>query len=342
MPARGPTHSDDAALTLALAMVTSSAAPLLLLDGGLTIIAASRSFCRSFAIAPASAPGRRLAELGEGEWDVPQLKSLLGATAAGYAHIEAYEMDLVRQGQPPRRLVMNAQKLDYGEGHDVRLILTVSDVTDARLAEKIKDDLVREKAILLQELQHRVANSLQIIASVLLQSARRVNSDETRTHLYDAHNRVMSVAVLQQQLAASTLGDVALRAYFTDLCKSLAASMIANHDQLSLEVRADDSVTSANVSVSLGLIITELVINALKHAFPGHRQGRILVGYQSEGPDWTLTVEDDGVGMPDAPTSAKSGLGTSIVEALANQLRARVYNTPADPGTLVSVVHTQA
>ena len=65
----------------------------------------------------------------------------------------------------------------------MRLLLSVSDVTDARLAERLKDDLLREKAILYQELQHRVANSLQIIASVLMQSARRVPSAETRSHL---------------------------------------------------------------------------------------------------------------------------------------------------------------
>ena len=86
----------------------------------------------------------------------------------------------------------------------MRLLLAVSDVTDARLAEKLKDDLLREKAILFQELQHRVANSLQIIASVLMQSARRMQSAETTSHLYDAHSRVMSVAALQQQLAASS------------------------------------------------------------------------------------------------------------------------------------------
>ena len=72
--------------------------------------------------------------------------------------------------------------------------LAVADVTAARAADKLKDDLLREKAILLQEVQHRVANSLQIIASVLLQSARKVQSEETRGHLKDAHNRVMSVA----------------------------------------------------------------------------------------------------------------------------------------------------
>lgn len=257
-------------------------------------------------------------------------------------------MDLTREGQETRRLVLNVKKLDYGNTDNVRLLLSVADVTDARLAEKLredvlrqKDDLVREKAILLQELQHRVANSLQIIASVLLQSARRVESDETRTHLYDAHQRVMSVAAVQRQLATTTLGDVGLRAYFADLCQSIGASMIRDHNQLSLEVSSDDSFASADVSVSLGLIVTELVINALKHAFPGRRKGKILV-YRSVGSDWTLSVGDNGVGMPTDPASTKSGLGTSIVLALAQQLHANVDIADADPGHRVSVVHTQA
>src|SRR6185436_15218963 len=98
-----------------------------------------------------------------------------------------------------------------------------------------KDDLVREKEVLLQELQHRVANSLQIIAAVLMRSARSVQSEETRTHLHDAHHRVMSIATMQKQLAASRHGQVALRSYFTDLCRSIGASMIADHDRVTLE-----------------------------------------------------------------------------------------------------------
>src|SRR3546814_1472945 len=113
----------------------------------------------------------------------------------------------------------------------IRLLLSISDVTDARSSEKLKDDLLREKAILLQELQHLVANSLQIIASVLMQSARRVQSEEARGHLHDAHNRVMSIATLQQTLAASRLGDVELRGYFTQLCESLGASLIHRSEE---------------------------------------------------------------------------------------------------------------
>jgi two-component sensor histidine kinase len=340
MAPHSTTHP-DVALNLALAVIASSTAPLLLLNEDLMLIAASKSFCRAFQIDPASVPGRPLRELGAGEWDVPQLTALLKAAASGYAEIEGYEIDLNRKGRGDRRLVLNAQKLEYGNNESVRLLLAVSDVTDARIAKRLKDEMLKEKAVLLQELQHRVANSLQIIASVLMQSARKVQSDETRTHLYDAHQRVMSVAALQHQLAASSVGDVELRPYFIALCDSIGASMIRDHNQLSLDVSVDESTTSADVSVSLGLIVTELVINALKHAFPGDRGGKITVDYHSHGPNWTLSVTDNGVGMPGDAASAKPGLGTSIVQALTRQLHAVIKVADASPGTAVSIVHAQ-
>jgi two-component system, sensor histidine kinase PdtaS len=328
--------------SLALAVIVSSNSPLLLLDGELTVVAASMSFCRAFEIDAISTPGRLLSKLGAGEWDVPQLDALLKATGAGYADVEAYDMDLTRSGQPTRQLVLNAQKLDYEDAGNIRMLLAVDDVTDARIREKLKDDLLREKAILLQELQHRVANSLQIIASVLLLSARRVHSAETRGHLHNAHNRVMSVAAMQKQLAVSTLGEVQLRSYLVDLCRSIGASMIRDRNLLSIEVTADDSLRSADVSVSFGLIVTELVINALKHAFPGRRKGKITVEYHADGDNWTLTVGDNGVGMPTDPEVVKGGLGTSIVEALARQRGAEVQRTAGNPGTIVSIVYKSA
>ena len=325
-----------------MALIASSQAPLLLLDDELNVIAASHSFCRDFEVQP-DLVDARLADLGEGEWNVPQLNSLLRATVAGVASIDSYEMDLVRKGCKPRRLIISAHRLDYFDADNIRLVVSVADVTAARLAEKLKDDLVREKQILLQELQHRVANSLQIIASVLMQSARRVQSQETRTHLHNAHHRVMSIATMQRQLAASRLGDVQLRAYFAELCESIGASMISDPDRLSLTTTVDGSEVKAEISVSLGLIVTELVINALKHAFPGHDpEGRIAVEYQTQGTDWTLSVSDDGIGIPTGPAAAKPGLGTGIVEALARQLDASVAVIDAEPGTRVSIVHRES
>jgi two-component sensor histidine kinase len=335
-----PISHPDVALNLALAVVASSTAPLLLINGDLRLIGASKSFCRAFEIDPASVPDKALRELGAGEWNVPQLNVLLKATASGHAEVEGYEIDLRRTGKPDRRLVLNAQKLAYADEDSVLLLVSVLDVTDARIAEKLKDDLLRDKAVLLQELQHRVANSLQIIASVLMQSARKVQSEEARGHLHDAHQRVMSVASLQHQLAASAVGNVELRPYFTALCESIGASMIRDHTKLSLSIDIDGSVTSADESVSLGLIVTELVINALKHAFPNDRRGAIKVGYHSQGPNWTLSVVDNGVGMPKDIANAKPGLGTSIVQALTVQLRGVIKVVDGNPGMAVFITHS--
>ena len=334
---RLPDHADN----LSIALITASFSPLILLREDLTIIAASKSFCLAFDIDRSEVRGKKLADVGQGEWNVRQLNTLLQATVSGKAAIDVYEMDLVRAGKGTLRLLINANMIDYFEAESIRVLLAISDVTSQRLADKVRDDLVREKQLLLNEIQHRVANSLQIIASVLLQSARKVQSSETREHLRDAHNRVMSIALLQKHLSSTAVEDVGLSVYFRDLCASIAASMIGDPERITLTSEIDDSVVDPDTSVSLGLVVTELVINALKHAFPGRNQhGNIKVGFQSEGKAWTLVVFDDGIGMPKEIEDRKPGLGTGIVEALAAQLGAVVMVSDAAPGTKVSVVRS--
>lgn len=326
----------DLGLSLAHAIVSSSDAPLLLLDGELGIIAASDAFYSVFSLDSNAVLGRKLSALGAGEWAVPQLAALLNATASGMAEVKGYEFELRRPNSPVRCLVVNAHKLAYGDKAQTRVLLSIADVTDARLAERIRDDLLQEKANLFRELQHRVANSLQIVASVLLQNARKVQSRETRLHLQDAHHRVMSIAALQKQLASTGDDTVALRPYFTQLCETIGASMIRDRKQIHLGVIGDDSRVDADASISLGLVVTELVINALKHAFPDDRYGKIIVDYRSEGPEWALSVADDGVGMMADP---QAGLGSSIINALAEHLHADVVVTAGSPGTRVSLIH---
>jgi two-component sensor histidine kinase len=331
----------EVALGLALAMVEASDAPLLLLDEDLGIIAASASFSTTYKLDANHLQGRQLFEVGDGEWDVPQLRSLLTATAKGNAAVPVYEMKLIRKDKPQLCLAFKARKLSFADQGEARILVTIVDITGVQENKRVKERLVQDNSVLLQELQYRVANSLQIIASVLMESGRKVQSDEAREHLNDAHNMEMSLATVQNQLSLSHLGDVALLPYFTQLCESIGASMIADHKRVTLDVTADESVVSAEVSVSLGLIVTELVINALKHAFPNNRSGKIVVDYQGRGPNWKLTVGDDGVGMPTGGAKAKPGLGTGIVEALAKQLEARIQVKDANPGTEVRVAHTQ-
>src|SRR5687768_582216 len=334
---------NETVTSLAMALVESSKAPLLLLDDEVVVIGASTSFCNTFNVDPATIANRRLADLGDGEWDVPQLHSLLRATIAGAAEIDAYEMDLVREGKRTCRLILSAHRLEYFDTDKVRVVLAATDVTATRLAEKQKDDLVREKHVLLQELQHRVANSLQIIASVLMQSARRVQSEETRLHLQNAHSRVMSIATLQKQLAVTQLKSVELRTYLADLCRSISASMIDDPQRLTLEAIVDDTATNSDVSVSMGLIVTELVINAIKHAFPDQTTGgKITVAFAANESDWLLSVSDNGAGMPGGKSPGKPGLGTGIVEALSKQLDASLTVLEANPGTRVEVRHSRS
>ena len=330
--------------TLAFALIIASETPLVLLDGELGVVVASASFYRNFGLVPPGANRAKFADLGKGEWSRRQLIAMLQAIAGGSQPIEAYEMDLLRSGVPICNLLLSAHLLDYkGAASSKRIVLAITDVTAARAADKLKDEMLRDKQLLMQELQHRVANSLQIIASVLMQSARKVNSHETRGHLSDAHNRVMSIATLQKQLATTQEGEVELRSYLTQLCQSIGASMIADPGSLTLVVTADNSKVDARISVSVGLIVTELVINSLKHAFPnGPRDGRITVDFKSVGQGWRLEVSDNGMGFPSEPEGGHPGLGTGIVEALARQLEAEVVIRHDSPGTTVSIVHGSA
>lgn len=332
----------ESSSSLGMALVMSSSTPLILLNELLVVQAASGSFCRSFSIDPDGVVGSELFALGDGEWDTPQLRSLLTAIASGSAAVDAYELDLKRAGDPTRCLILNAHLLDHEGDEALRLVVAVTDVTEARQAERDNDALVREKRILLQELNHRVANSLQIIASVLMQRVRTSQSEETRSHLRDAHHRVMSIAALQRQLAATATGEVALRSYLTELCASIGASMISDPALLSLTVDADNTVMTADRSVSLGLIVTELVINSLKHGFPDDgAKGTIKVGLNTTAEGWKLTVADDGVGMPGDVEQTKPGLGTGIVNALAAQLSATVEMATGNPGTIASITSSR-
>ncbi len=337
------TKPPEAAPSLASALLNTSHLPLLLFNGDLRVVSVTPSFKTAFGHARGAVLGRSLKEIGEGEWDIPQLRLLLENALLGGPALGDYETDLVRPGVEPRRLIVNVQTIVYDDIHNARILLSINDVTNARRIEQLnvnllleKDRLLNERGILLQEMQHRVANSLQIIASVLLLKARTVTSEETRLHLRDAHDRVMSVAAVQN-LLQSSLGSVEIGPYLTKLCASLATSMIAESRPLAITVRADMVTVSSHEAVSLGLIVTELVINALKHAFPDNRAGKVEVVYGAGSPGWSLTVSDNGIGRDKAKTTTRGGLGTVIVDSLAKQLGAVVVISDEAPGTRVKL-----
>jgi two-component sensor histidine kinase len=329
------------ACALAQSIVDTVREPVVVLDKGLRVIAASQSFYSAFKVTPEDTQGRLLYTLGDGQWDIPKLRVLLEKIIPEHGDMKDYEVEHEFPGLGPRTMYLNARQVDYKEGAETTILLGIEDVTERRILEREKDEALRQKQVLLEELQHRIANSLHIIAGIILMKATRVESEETRAHLQDAHTRVMSIAAVQQQLhAAGSVGPIEMLPYLTMLSATLATSMIGDR-QVTIKVIGDGGSATSREAESLGLIATELVMNALKHAFPPDKSdGRIVIAYDVDGTNWKLSVADNGVGKPDGVfAQPKTGLGTGIVKALAQQLGASV-ETLADPaGTTVSITH---
>jgi chemotaxis protein methyltransferase CheR len=256
--------------------------------------------------------------------------------------MEGYEVEHDFPHLGLRTMYLNARQVFYKEGAETTILLGIEDVTERRILEHEKDSLLRQKEVMLDEMRHRIANSLQIIAGIILMKASRVQSEETRAHLQDAHKRVISIAAIQEQLhAPGNAGRVDMLPYLAGLATILSTSMIGDNREVMIKVVGEGGTATSREAESLGLIATELVMNALKHAFPIEKSdGRIVIAYDVDGTNWKLSVADNGVGKPDGRfAQPKTGLGTGIVRALAQQLGGKVETLADTAGTTVSITH---
>jgi len=335
------TNVEDAC-ALAQSIVDTVREPVVVLDKRLRVIAASRSFYSAFEVSPEETQGKLLYALGDGQWDIPKLRLLLEKIIPEHGVMEDYEVEHEFPHLGTRIMLLNARQVIYKEGAETTILLGIEDVTVRRALEHEKDNLLRQKDILLDELRHRIANSLQIIAGIILMKANAVSSEETRMLLQDTHDRVISIATVQEQLNASgILGPIEMVPYLERLGAALAASMIGDVRPITLKVAGMAGKLSSRQAESIGLIATELVMNALKHAFPDQNmKGWINVGYDVDGTDWKLSVADNGIGKPDGVfAQPKTGLGTGIIKALAQDLNAKVETLAGPDGTVVSITH---
>ncbi len=274
-------------------------------------------------------------DLGNGEWNIPALRTLLEQVIPEHTTVEDYEVshEFLRLG--PRIMLVNASEISFESG-EKKMLLSIHDITEQRATEKKIERLMQQKNILLDEMRHRVANSLQLIASILSLKATTVGSDEARVHLEDAQSRILSIANIQRHLDPTdgVSDHVEIGPYLTALCKSLENSMIGGGKPVTLTVKAGAGNGTSDEAMSIGLLTTELVINALKYAFPSGK-GDIVVSFGSEGHSWDLSIADNGVGY--RPDEKRDGLGTSIVKSIARQLSADLTVVSNSSGTTVSL-----
>jgi two-component sensor histidine kinase len=196
--------------------------------------------------------------------------------------------------------------------------------------------LAAEREMLLREVNHRVGNSLQIIASLLHLQANSATQEGVKAALTNAMGRVAAVAQVHRRLYTShDLKSVLLNQYLESLLEDLRRSAEGNK-MSRLTLKAEPIEIDPDRAVAIGIIVNELVMNAVKYAYPDGA-GPIHVEIKAEGDDLLLTISDDGVGLNVKVDPRSTGLGQRIVSAMASKLEASVERDPSHSGTRLIV-----
>jgi PAS domain S-box-containing protein len=217
-----------------------------------------------------------------------------------------------------------------------RMVMSIiRDITQRRKAEETIQASLREKEALLREIHHRVKNNLQVTSSLLRLQAAAVSDAQTREMFEETENRIRSMALVHEKLYQSTnLSRIDFADYIRSLGELLFRSSAINPANVTLVVSGPETFLSIEVAVPCGLIVNELLSNALKHAFPENRRGEIQVRLDARPDDWTcVSIRDDGVGLPAGFDLNRTGtLGLQLVHALVQQIDGQITIEASRPG----------
>ena len=311
---------------------------LLVLEPDLTIRFANRSYCSTFAVAREDTVGRKLYEVGNGQWDIPKLRAALYTVISGHTTVEAFEVEHQFPTIGQRVMLLNARKV-YRPGNNTKqVVLVIEDVTERVRLEREHAIAHERIAMLMQELTHRVKNSLQSIASMVKIEARIHKSGEGKAALERVSHRIDALGQLYAKLSKSdTVEAVDAATYLDDLCRDLVASVSKDGGaSIVLKTDIESELLPTDQAIPMGLIVNELVTNALKYAFPSETKGTVMVTLKRVPGALRLTVADDGKGID--TTRADSGLGGRLVEGFAQQLGGKVERESGSQGTTVHLI----
>ena len=311
------------------------------------IIFANQAFLALTGYARAEVIGRNCRFLQGPETDPAIVAELRGAVRAGRdigVEIVNYRKDGSRFWN---NLFLSPVRNDAGE--IVYFFGSAMDVTERKAAEQaerenLKSDVhvragelelaLEQKTSLLHEVDHRVKNNLQLISSLLLLQTRRTPDEGTRRALRSMLERVGAIATVHRRLFQG--GDVQ-RFDVSDFLRALANALAASarRDDLQLRLDLEPVAIPASQAAPLALVANELISNALRHAYPEGRAGVITIRCRRREDAFDLEVSDAGVGLP--PPGERNGFGLTIVQLLAQQLKARLSLEDAQPGVLAVV-----
>jgi two-component sensor histidine kinase len=201
------------------------------------------------------------------------------------------------------------------------VIAIARDITERKNMEEQLRQALKEKETLLREIHHRVKNNMQIISTLLKLQMRNAGDEKTRAMFRDSQNRILSMAMIHEKLYQSEgLHRIDLKDYIIDLAREVFTSFGDLSAGINLTTEINEIALGLDTAIPCGLIIIELLSNALKYAFPpDHGEGEIFIGLRSEDQGWFgLTVSDNGVGLPaDLIIDRLKSLGLRLVSDLA-------------------------
>jgi two-component sensor histidine kinase len=215
-----------------------------------------------------------------------------------------------------------------------RMVGIIQDITDRKRREDSLRELAATREMLVREADHRIKNSLQLVMSLLTFQLRGIEDPAAKDALRGAITRVGAIAASHLALQGSEdLKDVDLAVTLRDLCGHFAQL----HPGIAIDCRPDETLMlDADRAIPLGLVVSELLTNALRHAFPSRRSGTVVVEAMKERSELIIRVSDDGVGMP--PGDRGGGLGSRIIRALATQVAAAIdFESKRDIGTVATL-----
>src|SRR5476651_2718409 len=263
--------------------------PLVVLENDMTIVTASKAFLTIFGITEAETQGRRVADLGQRQWDVPALRHLMDKVVPENKPIESFEIEDDFPGLGRRVFNLNARKINRPGNHTHRMLLVFEDITDRKQRE-------RDALMLTNEISHRIKNNLQIVVGLIAFEARSTPAPYVQG--YKAMQaRIGAIAQLYDLISQSSRGrTVAVDAYLKEIAKTMSASLLGNTSGIKIEVEGEPVEIDPDRAVPFGLLVNELTTNAIKHAFPGGR-GLVKLCVERKGDQIELVVSDNGVGI---------------------------------------------
>jgi len=218
------------------------------------------------------------------------------------------------------------------------VLASIIDITErVQAAQRLMNSL-REKEVLLREIHHRVKNNLAVIGSLLYLQSSTTQDEQTLRMLQNCRDRVHSMALVHERLYRSEdLASVDFAEYTEELTSQLFRNHVLSTDTIRLKLEVEKIPLDIDRAIPCGLILNELISNALKHAFPNGRSGEIRVSLQrTQNGGLILSVADNGVGLPDEATlQTRRSLGMRLVHSLATQLDTQIEFLRRDPGTEV-------